>query len=163
MKHRLLLPTALSLLTVTVAAWAWAPPMTDGRWPLQLFTHPCADIALDRAQLRVHCAVDGSTAALQGPVDAGFAHNLGARRAWDARGTARWGQPPAIVVSVQGDYVIVENTTCPACARVMGMAWVLRPERAPDALLRTVQQTAGLPVEPLLRTVRAWRGAGRRR
>jgi len=160
---RLLLPSALSLLTLTAAAWAWAPPLTDPRWPLQLFDHPCADIALGNAEYQVHCAADGSTAALQGPVDAGFAHNLRARQAWDARGTARWGQLPAIVVSVQGDLVIVENTTCPACARVMGMAWVLRPERAPDALLRTVQQTAGLPTEPLLRTVRAWRSAARRR
>lgn len=135
--------------------------MDGPRWALQLFGHPCADITLSNPEHRVHCAADGSTAALQGPVDGQFARNLRARQAWEARGTARWGQPPAIVVSVQRDLVIVENTTCPACARVMGMTWVLRPDRAPDALLRIVQQTAGLPTEPLLRTVRAWRGARR--
>lgn len=152
----------LSLLLLGATALAWAPPTNDPRWPLALFTHPCADISLPNPEYRVHCAADGSTAALQGPVDGQFAHNLRAREAWTARGTARWGQDPAIVVSVQGDVVVVENTTCPACARVMGMTWVLRPDRAPDALLVTVQQSAGLPVAPLLRTVRAWRAAGRR-
>lgn len=163
MRTRSLLPALLSFVAVAAPALAWAPPTTDPRWPLQLFTHPCADIAIANAEYRVHCAPDGTTAALQAPVDAALAHNLRAREAWTARGTARWGQNPAIVVSVQGDFVVVENTTCPACARVMGMSWLLRPERAPDPLLRIVQQTAGLPAEPLLRTVRAWRGAGRRR
>lgn len=163
MRTRSPLAALLSLVALAAPALAWAPPTSDPRWALQLFTHPCADIALANAEYRVHCAADGTTAALQGPVDGQFARNLHAREAWVARGTARWGQNPGIVVSVLGDVVVVENTTCPACARVMGMTWVLRPDRAPDPLLRIVQETAGLPGEPLLRTVRAWRGAGRRR
>lgn len=152
------LSLALSSGLVATAASAWAPPANDPAWQPSVFSHRCADVQLASTQYRVHCAADGQVAALQGPVDAWLGERLGATLAWEHRGTLAGPRgAPVVKVWTLRDMVIVEDVTCPTCERAMGFVWLLRPERAPDALLRTVQSAAGVSAAAPLRTVQAWR------
>lgn len=148
-----------SLLCLAPLASGWSPRAGDTRWAQRAFDHRCADVDLASDQYRVHCAADGRTAALQGPVDAHLADRLGATLAWRTTQGNTSIPRGSVSVSVQGPLVIVEQVTCAACRRVLGHTWVLRPERAPDALLRTVQRAAGLGTTTLRRSVAAWRAA----
>lgn len=155
-----LVALAASLGVLLPAAWAlaWDPPWDQQDWPKQLFDHRCADVALGPdSSVRVHCAADGSVAALEAPVDFQIAHRLTART-WVRRTSPRW-RRPGLAISAADTIVVVEQTTCGMCRRVMGHTWALRPPLAPAAVLRAAQEAAELSPSPLLRTVAAWRAA----
>ncbi len=122
---------------------------------------------LANATTAVRCAADGSVGAVETPVDFGLARQFEAQIRWTWTPPAQMARAPAAragtAVFVAGDFVVVERTTCPGCRRVMGRAWAFRPTSAPEATLRAVQQAAGLPPSPLLRTVPAWEDAPRHR
>ena len=153
----------LSLVSFAALSFAWTPAADDARWARHAFDHRCADVRLANATTAVRCAADGSVGAVETPVDFGLARQFEAHIRWTWTPPEQMTRAPAAragtAVFVAGDFVVVERTTCPGCRRVMGRAWAFRPTSAPEATLRAVQQAAGLPPSPLLRTVPAWEGA----
>lgn len=151
--------SALALAAIASATIAWAPDWSRDDWPRTLMAHACGAIAArTNASVQVECGANDVVAALRTPVDYAIARRMGAVELW--RGAVGGGGERASVrVSVVGAFVIVEQTSCGACARVMGTTWVLRPPLALPSTLSDAQRAAGLRASPLLRTVDAWRGA----
>lgn len=153
----------LSLVSFAALSFAWTPAADDAQWARHAFDHRCADVRLANAATAVRCAADGSVGAVEAPVDFGLARQFEAQIRWTWTPAAQMARAPAAragtAVFVAGDFVVVERTTCPGCRRVMGRSWAFRPASVPEATLRAVQQAAGLPPSPLLRTVRAWEDA----
>ncbi|MCC7534609.1 MAG: hypothetical protein IT379_00265 [Deltaproteobacteria bacterium] len=156
------LAVVIALGALVYAAWAraWIPPWDQQDWPKQIFEHRCAEITIrPDSSVHVHCARDGSVAALEAPVDFSIASRLAAR-AWMRRADASQ-RRTGVMVSATDTLVIVEQTTCGMCRRVMGHTWAFRPAHAPAPLLRRAQEAAGLPARPPLRTLQAWQAAVR--
>lgn len=159
MKHRSALRAlTLSLSVFAASALAWSPAANDALWARHVFDHRCAEVTFANASVTKQCAADGSVGAVQAPVDLHIAQRLSATPHWTRSAVGQNARGSTTVFSFE-DFVVVEETTCPQCARVMGTTRMFRPARAPDAVLLAAQTAAGLPATPLLRTVQAWRDA----
>lgn len=138
---------------------SWVPDWSREDWPRQVTAHGCSDIVLPAtAQVRVECGANNVVAAIVTPVDSWIARRL--------RASSLWTQPQgggvrraSATVSIAGEFVIVEKTTCGACARVMGTTWLFRPGIVAASTLEAAQAAAGLRATQPLRTVDAWRAA----
>lgn len=159
MKHRSALRAlTLSLSVFAASALAWSPAANDALWARHVFDHRCAEVTFTNASVTTQCAADGAVGAVQAPVDFHIAQRLSATPHWTRSAVGQNARGSTTVFSFE-DFVVVEETTCPQCARVMGTTRMFRPARAPDAVLLAAQTAAGLPATPLLRTVQAWRDA----
>ncbi len=159
MKHRSALRAlTLSLSVFAASALAWTPAADDALWARHVFDHRCAEVTLANPSTAVRCAADGSVGAVEAPVDFHLAQSLSATPHWTRSAVGPNARGSTTVFTVD-DFVVVEETTCPQCRRVLGTTRMFRPARAPDAVLQAAQTVAGLPSTPLLRTVQAWRDA----
>ncbi len=138
---------------------SWVPDWGRDDWPRELLLHTCADITLPvQSEIAVECGQRNTVALLRTAVDTNVAARLQAAPAWFT-GVATGIRRAGVRVSIWGEYVIVEKTTCGACARVMGTTWTIRPSLVSASTLTLVQQMAGVRSSPPLRTVDAWRRA----
>lgn len=148
---------AASLLTASaLVLGGWTPNVNQEGWFAPLVAHACSDITLPAgSSMSVECGAGDRVVAIRGPVDYGFAQQLGATLRWSVEGDGSI-RAPRSRVSTSGEWVIVERETCSSCARIMGNTVIFRPSAVSAATLASVQAWVGRANAAPMRSVQAW-------
>lgn len=111
----------------------------------------CASVA---DEVTAYCDDDGNAVGLSAPVD--LVPDIPWQRIhveFERTGLERGG---SLTVGFVGEQLWVHHVACGICRRIVGTAIVAELDRLSDAQRSKIQDLAGLPAEPVLRTPEDW-------
>jgi hypothetical protein len=147
-----------ALIALLLPLLSWTPDFSRSDWLIRLMGQPCESIRFVPRDLDMRVLCDGPRVeALRASTTSGLQYAARARRVWLAGSSHRRSFMTVVIVSVGGDFVVIEAEQCPTCNVQRGPAWVFRPQYVRPATMRAIQLEAGLGASPLRLTLDAWR------